>query len=187
MNTDIVVAISDHATDELNVLFNTPAGHDFLATRRGVPVELIEGLSSLGLSSICNVLAAIKTARQLGLGPEDVIVTVATDGAAMYTTEREKTEQRSFPAGFDPVAAGETFGRHVLGAGPDHLLELSGAVRRRIFNLGYFTWVEQQGIPYDEFVARRRPEFWTQLHEQLAVWDGQINEFNARTGVTARS
>ena len=46
--------------------------------------------------------------------------------------------------------------------------------------------MEQQGTPYDEFVARRRPEFWTGLREQLAVWDGQIDEFNARTGVTSR-
>jgi cysteine synthase len=74
----------------------------------------------------------------------------------------------------------------VLGAGSDHLLELSGADRRRIFNLGYFTWVEQQGIPHDDFIARRRPEFWTGLREWLAVWDGQIDEFNAQTGVAAR-
>ncbi len=187
MNTDIVVAVSDHATDELNVLFNTPAGHDFLATRRGVPAELIERLSSLGLSSICNILAAIKTARHLDLGPDDVIVTVATDGAGMYTTEREKAEERSFPGGLDPVAAGETFGRHVLGAGPENLLELSGADRRRIFNLGYFTWVEQQGIPFDEFVARRHQAFWTGLRARLAAWDSQIDEFNARTGVAARA
>ena len=185
MNTDIVAAVSDHATDELNVLFNTPVGHEFLATRRDVPTDVIEGLSSLGLSSICNILAAIKTARRLDLGSDDVIVTVATDGASMYTTEREKTEQRSFPGGFDPVAAGETFGQHVLGAGTDHLLELSGADRRRIFNLGYFTWVEQQGIPFDDFVARRHQEFWAGLRERLAAWDAQIDEFNARTGVMA--
>ena len=187
MNTDIVVAVSDHATDELNVLFNTPAGREFLAGRRGVPAELIERLSSFGLSSICNVLAAIKTARRLDLGPDDVVVTVATDGAAMYTTEREKTEQRAFPGGFDAVAAGETFGQHVLGAGTDHLLELSDADRRRIFNLGYFTWVEQQGIPFDDFVARRRQEFWISLRERLAAWDAGIDEFNARTGVAANA
>jgi cysteine synthase A len=185
MNTDIVTAVSDHATDELNVLFNTAVGHDFLASRRGVPVELLERLSSFGLSSICNVLAAIKTARHLDLGPDDVLVTVATDGATMYATEREKTERRSFPAGFDQVAAGETFGRHVLGADSDHLLALSEADRRRIFNLGYFTWVEQQGTPFEEFVARREQGFWIGLRERLAAWDDQIVEFNARTGVTA--
>ncbi len=85
------------------------------------------------------------------------------------------------------MAAGETFGRHVLGAGPENLLELSGADRRRIFNLGYFTWVEQQGIPFDEFVARRHQAFWTGLRARLAAWDSQIDEFNARTGVAARA
>ncbi len=183
MATDLVIAISDRATDHLEVLFNSDAGRDYLARRRGVPPDVLEQLPSLGFSSICNVLAAIKTARYEGLGPDDVVVTVATDGAPMYETERRLILARDFPSGFDAVAAGEAFGRFVLGASTDHLLECSRTDRNRIFNLGYFTWVEQQDVPIEEFEARRRPEFWTETRSIVAVWDRLIDEFNARTGV----
>jgi cysteine synthase len=182
MATDFVAAISDQATDGLEVLFNTEAGREYLARRRGVPEGVLALLPSLGFSSICNILAAIKTARYERLGPDDVIVTVATDGASMYATEIERILERDFPGGFDAVAAGETFGRFMLGASTDHLLELSRVDRDRIFNLGYFTWVEQQGVPLEEFEARRRPEFWTSTRAIVSVWDGLIDEFNARTG-----
>ncbi len=182
MNTDTVVGISDRATDQLNVLFNTLAGRAYLVGRRGVPLEVVDALDSFGLSSICNVLAAIAIARHDGLGPDDVIVTVATDGAAMYRTERDRVLARDFAGAFDEVAAAGVFGHHVLGGGEGHqLLDLTQADRRRIFNLGYFTWVEQQGVPFDAFVERREQGFWRDLRAILPVWDGLIEAFNERT------
>jgi hypothetical protein len=76
----------------------------------------------------------------------------------------------------------EVFARHVLGDGEgERLLDLTPADRRRIFNLGYFTWVEQQGVPFDTFVERREPDFWRELQTILPVWDGLIEQFNERT------
>jgi Cysteine synthase len=188
MNTDIVVGISDRATDELNVLFNTTAGREYLVRRRGVPPAVVEALDSFGLSSICNVLAAIAVARHDGLGPDDIIVTVATDGAAMYRTERDKVEARDFADGFDAVVAAEVFGRHVLGGGDSHeVLDLTQADRRRIFNLGYFTWVEQQGMSIEEFVERRGPDFWRDLRAIVPAWDALIEAFNERARAKARA
>jgi cysteine synthase A len=183
MNTDLVVDVSDRATDRLLVLFNTDAGRAYLAGRRGVPAAIIEALPALGISSICNILAAIKTAKQLGLGPDDVVATVATDGADLYLTERDKVLARDFAGGFDEAAAAETFGRYVLGAGTDDLLELTPAERERVFNLGYYTWVEQQGVSFDDFVARRVQAFWRGLRERVPAWDEAIVEMNARAGV----
>ncbi len=182
MNTDVVTAISDRSTDQLDVLFNTASGRDYLLHRRLVPPAVVELLPALGFSSICNVLAAIKTAKYYGMGPEDVIVTVATDGAAMYGTERDKALRKYAPTGFNEVAAGEAFAQHLLGVSTDHLLEASWTDRNRIFNLGYFTWVEQQGVSIDEFLTRRDQDFWKGLHELIPVWDQMIVEFNARTG-----
>jgi cysteine synthase len=183
MNTDVATAISDVATDQLLILFNTAAGRDYLINRRGVPPDLVAKLADLGLSSICNVLAAIKTAKHFGLGSQDVLVTVATDGAAMYGSEVERLSAMYFPAGFDAVSAGEAFGRNILGVTTDHLLDLRPADRERIFNLGYFTWVEQQGVELEQFVVRKDQQFWKDLREIVPVWDGMIEEFNARTGV----
>ncbi len=184
MNTDLVVAVSDVATDQTLATFNTDAGREYLVNRRGVPAELVEELDSLGISSICNVLAAIKTAKVLDLGPDEAVVTIATDGAAMYRSELDsKILPRDFPDGFDTVLAAETFGRHVLGAGEEHVLELTRNDRDRIFNLGYYTWVEQQGIPLAEFEARRDQAWWRELRTLLPAWDAMIDEFNAKAGV----
>jgi cysteine synthase len=179
MATDYVIAVSDRASDRLNVLFNTPLGRAELA-RRGVPSDVLEQLGSLGLSSIANVVGAIKLARHAGLGPDDVIVTVATDGAALYSSELERVVARDFGGAFDERAAAATYGEAILGAAADNLLELDERERRRIFNLGYYTWVEQQGVPIDEFVARREQSFWTGLRAMLPRWDELIGEFNAR-------
>jgi cysteine synthase len=182
LNTDVVLAVSDRATDRLGVLLSTDLGRDYLA-RRGVPIGVLEGLPSLGLSSICNVLGAIKVAKYYGLGTEDVVVTVATDGAEMYLSERDIAVGRYFPDGFDQIAAAEVFGEHLLGTGTDHVLELGHVDRERIFNLGYYTWVEQQGISVEDFQARRERAFWTGLRELVPVWDELIDDVNERTGV----
>ncbi len=187
MATDFVVAVSEEATDRLEVMFASDAGREYLADRRQVPAAVIDALPSLGFSSLCNIVAAIKTAKYEGYGPDDVVATVATDGAAMYGTEIERILARDFGGTFDAVDAGETFGRFILGAGTDDLLELSRVDRDRIFNLGYFTWVEQQGVPLEEFEARRQPAFWEETRAVLPVWDALIEEFSARVGAPEAS
>ena len=174
MATDAVAAVSDRATDELNVLFNSSAGHELLGSRRDVPHLVVEHLSSLGLSSICNVVAAIKTAKYYRMGASDVILTVATDGASMYRSEMEKTVASDFGGRFDDVDAAMVCGRHLLGAATDHFAELTLRDRERIFNLGYFTWVEQQGVPFGDFVTRGKPSFWAGLHGLVKAWDEMI-------------
>jgi cysteine synthase len=183
MNTDIVTAVSDEATDHLGLLFSAQAGLDYLRARRRVPEPALAALSSFGLSSICNILAAVKTARYLGLGSQDVVMTVATDGADMYGSEREQVLARDYPGGFEEAHAAEAFGRWMLAAGTDHLLETSLHDRQRIFDLGYYTWVEQQGVGLADFTARRSQAYWVDLRDRLASWDALIEEFNARTRV----
>ena len=180
------MAISDRATDELNVVFNTDAGRAALSGR-GIAAELIAALPHLGFSSICNVLAAIKTAKLLGLGKDDAMVTVATDGAELYETEVEKAISKRFGGRYDRSAAERTLDEHLFGASVEHTLHLTPLDRDRIFNLGYFTWVEQQGVSLPEFERRRSQSFWRDLRPAIPVWDELIREFNAESGVTAGS
>ncbi len=183
MNTDVVTAVSDLHTDQLLALFNTDEGRKYLVERRGIDAGLVARLSNLGLSSLCNMLAAIKTARYYGLGADDVILTVATDGAAMYTSEIDKTIGRNFCGRFDAINAGEIWGQSLAATTTDLLLEMTHVERKRVFNLGYFTWVEQQGVSLEEFSARASQSFWDGLQELVPAWDAMIAEFNARTGV----
>lgn len=182
MNTDVVVGVSDRGTAGLDLLFNSEVGRDYLATRRHVDAKTIADLRYLGLSGIANLIAAIKTAKRLELGEDDVLVTIATDSAALYGSERRKFQAASYPGGFDLVNAGEIFGQHLLGIADSNVLELTHHERTRIFNLGYFTWVEQQGVALAEFERRRGQNFWRELRQAPSTWDGLIAEFNARAG-----
>ena len=176
MNTDFVIGVSDRASDHLNMLFNTTVGRDYLRGRTGLRQEQLAALGDLGLSSIANILGAIKYAKYMELGAEDAVLTVATDGAEMYGTELDRTE--STLGRFDSLAAAEVFGRYLLAAATDHTLELDRAGRERIFNLGYYTWVEQQGVALFDFDARRDLAYWDGLMEMVPVWDGMIDAFN---------
>ena len=180
MNTDVVVAVTDRATDELDVMFNTPAGKEYMATRLGLSAELIDALEHFGFSAICNVIAAIKTAKLLNYGPDDVLITIATDGGALYPSERVKTLARRFKNDFTSVDAAEVFGEHMGAIGTDAMIDCTERDRNRIFNLGYYTWVEQQGTPLDVFEARRSQSFWRHIRTYQPVWDNLITEFNAR-------
>ena len=180
MNTDVVCAISDRATDELDVLFNSEAGREFLARAKGIAPEVVEALEHFGFSAICNTLAAIKTAKLLDLGEGDALITVATDGAALYPSERAKTLATRFSDGFSPTDAAEVFGEHLAHTSTEHMIDCTEADRRRIFNLGYYTWVEQQGTPSELFEERRHQSFWRGLRRYVGVWDAMIDEFNDR-------
>jgi cysteine synthase len=180
MRTDAVAAVSDRATDLLSVLFAEPAGLAYLASRRGVPAEILAGLASLGLSSICNVVAAVKLAKKLGLGPSDAVVTVATDGADLYASERDRIRARLPGGALDEIGAAAIHAEHLLGASADHVEELDAAGKKRIFNLGYFTWVEQQGVSIEAFEARRDQAYWRALAGLVPRWDALIEEMNRR-------
>ncbi|MFQ5785396.1 MAG: pyridoxal-phosphate dependent enzyme [Alphaproteobacteria bacterium] len=184
MNGDFVAAVPDAAPDCLNLLFNTDAGRDYLTSRQAIAADLVGGLGDLGLSSIANVLAAIKLAKYLDLGADEAVITVATDGAGMYATEIENAAAKHFAGRFDALAAAETFGRHLRGVATDHLVELDRRGRERIFNLGYYTWVEQQGVALADFDARRDPGFWDGLTDYVPIWDGMIDAFNHAIGQT---
>ncbi len=143
------------------------------------------GSGLFGLSSICNVLAAIRVADTLRLGPDQALVTVATDGAAMYSSEVGPAIDKLFPGGFDRAAAARAVDEHLLGGADEHLLQLSDLDRQRIFNLGYYTWVEQQGVSVEDFELRRGQDFWRALLELLPAWDARIADFNRALGAPA--
>jgi len=186
MNTDLVIGVSDQATDGLNAVFNTDAGHEFLARRLGVAPELVRSLRHFGLSSIANILGAIKMAKHGALGPDDMIVTVATDGHEMYRSELQRYLRRRHNSGeLTPEVAAEVVGQHLIGAGTEHVLDATPRERERIFNLGYFTWVEQQGVALADFDRRRSQVFWRGLHDLVPQWDEMIAAFNRDSGMAA--
>jgi len=179
-NTDLIAAIDDEATMRLLRLFNEPAGHELLA-RRGIDARLVAQLPLLGISSICNLLAAIKTSRHYELGADDVVLTCFTDSAALYRTRL--AELAAARGAYDESTALVDLERWLLGTTTDHLAELRYHDRKAIHNLKYFTWVEQQGRTVEELNALWSPSFWTDLQAQLPAWDEAIVAFNRDVGV----
>ena len=107
---------------------------------RHIGQQSLAALGDLGLSSIANILGAIKYAKYMALGTDDIVLTVATDGAEMYQSEIEIAKARHFAGEFSEIEAAQAFGRYLLGAGMDHVCELTRFDRERVFNLGYYTW-----------------------------------------------
>jgi cysteine synthase len=183
MNTDVVVGVSDKATDALNLLLNSERGRRYLGGRQKIDPELLRRFDDVGISGLANIVAAIKLAKRFDYGSNDVIMTVATDSSALYGSERQSYLARRYPDGFDEVNAGEIFGRHLQGIADDHVLELTHVDRKRIFNLGYYTWVEQQGLSVEDFDRRKNQDFWRALVDSIPAWDRLIQDFNAEAGV----
>jgi len=177
MNTDFVVGISDQATNYLNLIFNTEIGQKYLIEKKGLEDNLVKRFPEFGFSSIANILASIKLAKYMNLSSDDAILTVATDGADLYSTELEKIK-KDFVGSFDTTACAELYGQYFQGATTDHMLELSQRDKERIFNLGYYTWVEQQGIDLSHFEARRNQDFWDQHLQNMLDLDEEIDRFN---------
>ena len=181
--TDVVTAIDDEATIRLLRLFNEPEGHSVLS-QCGVSDVVIKSLELFGISSICNLLAAIKTAHYYELDENDVLLTSLTDSVDLYRTRL--TELESERGRYTERAAIIDFERYLLGTTTDYMRELRFVDRKAIHNLKYFTWVEQQGKTVEELNALWNPSFWDELVRQLPEWDTQIQAFNRETGVLDR-
>ncbi len=181
-NTDAVTAIDDEATLRLLRLTNEPAGHELLR-RRGVPEATIARLPLLGISSLCNVLAAIKTARWFELDGDDVLLTSFTDSADLYRTRLDELAAAHGP--YRELDAAVDLERRLLGATTAHYRELGYHDRKAIHNLKYFTWVEQQGRTVDELNALWSPSFWHDVQDGADALDAAIAAFNRDAGVAA--
>jgi cysteine synthase len=175
-NTDAVAAIDDEDCLRVLRLFNEPAGRDHLVSL-GADEPQAQKLAWLGISSICNLLAAIKTARYFDLGEQDVILTVFTDSMDLYKSRLEELrEERGAYRSKDAVAdhAGP-----LAHQGVDHFKELTYPERKAIHNLKYYTWVEQQGKTAQELNEQWNPEYWRSLFEdEVPYFDQLIAEFN---------
>ncbi len=179
-NTDMIVAVDDEQCMELLRLFNEEPGREFLR-KQGVASEIVEQLPLLGISSICNLVAAIKTAKYYELGPRDVLITPLTDSMELYQSRIK--EQRELHGPYGEADAGRHFGRYLEGIGIDHLREFNYYDRKTLHNFKYFTWVEQQQRDVEELRQLWDPDFWEETWVQVEEWDRLIGEFNASVGL----
>ena len=180
-NTDMVVAIDDNAVVNLSRLFNEPTGRAVLV-KSGVPEEIVSQLDLLGFSGISNIISAIKFAKYYELGENDIVLTILTDSMELYASRLD--EMRAEYGEYTEMTAVADFARYLHGISTDNLIELSYADRRRVHNLKYYTWVEQQGRTYEEIMAQwYDADYWTGFQKQVNEIDNLIEAFNHDVGL----
>ncbi len=166
MNMDMVTCIDDQECEEGLQLLTEETGWDVLVRRYGIPEDKIRKLSEIfGLSGVCNVLGAIKTAKYYGFGKDDLIVTICTDAIDRYHTEMEKLTKREGPMD-EAMAVMRTeavFRRQKL----DWMMEGTLEARKRWHHLKYYTWVEQQGRTVEDLNAQMSQSWWE--HQQSLI------------------
>jgi cysteine synthase len=180
-NTDMVTDIDDYACIALMRLFNEAKGKSFLKGI-GIPEETVEQLELLGISGIANLLSSIKTAKYYEFNENDIIVTTATDSMEMYQSRMQEYQDKD--GDYTDKQAAVDYGKYLEEAGIDNMLELSYYDKRRMHNLKYFTWIEQQGKEIQEINNQWYDEnYWTNRLTNHKELDAKINEFNERTGL----
>jgi len=181
-NTDMVAGIDDEANIRIMRLFNEEAGQTFLKKSSSVEEGIIEKLNLLGISSIANLMGCIKMAKYYEMNEDDILFTVATDSMEMY--QSRMAEERAKSGEYSDRSAEIDFEAQLLGIKTDHMLELNYYDKKRIHNLKYFTWVEQQGKTVEELNKQWFDDnYWASEWKKHELWDEKIKEFNERTGV----
>jgi hypothetical protein len=167
--TDLLVCVDDQEC--LEGLQLLQEGTQALV-EEGVGEALARGLPGVfGISSVCNVLAAIKAARHYGLGPRDLVLTVATDGFDRYPSVLRRLDAERGPMTPDAARRRLAIFR---GQKSDWILEGTRQVRRRWHNQKYFTWVEQQGKAVEELRAQEDAGFWQGQQEWAHELDRRL-------------
>jgi cysteine synthase len=180
-NTDAVIAIDDEDCMRILRLFNEKEGVAYLKSI-GVDAEIADNLHLLGISSISNMLTAIKQAKYYEMTSDDIIMTLATDSADMYKSRViELKEERGE---YKLIQAAKDHEKCMLGAKTDNMKELTYTDKRMIHNLKYFTWVEQQAKEIEDLNQLWYDRsIWNEQFNQTPALDELINQFNEETGV----
>ena len=179
----MVIDIDDEDSQRLLRLFNTPDGQKYLKEELGLSDELIEQLTWMGISGIANMLCCVKMAKYYELGEHDVVVTVLTDSASMYQSRIDELNEKH--GAYNAHEASLDHNLHILGLKTDNMAELNYWDRKRVHNLKYYTWVEQQARDVKDLNALwyDTEHTWDAVHKQATDLDELINEFNDATGL----
>lgn len=176
-NTDMICSIDDQDCMDIYRLFNEPDGIEYLKSL-GVKDADIANLPLFGISGIGNLLSAIKMAKYYEMEEDDVVFTVLTDSASMYTSRLGELDEQQ--GKFSQLEAARVHSSSLLHQSIQDTLELTYYDRLRIHNLKYYTWVEQQGKTYAEINAQWYDrDYWREIPAMADKIDKLIESFNA--------
>lgn len=172
-NMDALMCIDDLECKKGLQLLTEEAGWRVMTREYGIPEEQVRNMAeTFGISGVCNVLGAIKTAKFYGLGKDDVVVTILTDAIDRYHSVME--QMTTTYGKMDETEAKVRLVSIFHGQKLDWIMEGTRQARARWHNLKYYTWVEQQGKTVEELNAQRNPEFWLAEQAKVAEIDAKL-------------
>jgi cysteine synthase len=182
-NTDMIIAIDDNDPINLIRLFNEPAGREYLTKDIGVSGTLVNQLDLLGISSVANMLMAIKYAKFYELTNRDVVLTVFTDSIDMYQSRLKEAHAEHGKYTRDDAI--RDYHRHLMAQKTDAMIEMGHYERKRVHHLKYYTWIEQQMFDLDELNAQwfDYPDYWERVQQATPKIDELIVDFNEKVGL----
>jgi len=180
-NTDVVTAIDDEDPLRILRLFNEESGRKFLSSI-GLSEDTLKKLPYMGISSISNMISAIKLAKYYEFNENDVVFTIFTDSVEMY---RSRLEEMNQALGSYSEKQAEIDWHSVLQRQKiDYIKELTYYDKKTIHNLKYFTWIEKQGKDVEELNAQWYDDnYWKERFSIVPEWDKLIDEFNRNVGL----
>ncbi|MCL4396046.1 MAG: pyridoxal-phosphate dependent enzyme, partial [Chloroflexi bacterium] len=172
MNMDAIMCLDDIECKKGLQLLTEEAGWNTMTKRFGVPAASVKMMSTLfGISGVCNVLGAVKTAKFYGMGAQDTIVTICTDNIDRY-----RSVMADMTATYGKMDEAEATARvHIFkDQATDWIHEGTTEMRRQWHNLKYYTWVEQQGKTVEELNAQLEPSWWTKHQDMTGEIDTKL-------------
>lgn len=181
-NTDVVIAVDDNDCMELIRLFNEEEGRNYLL-KMNVPGKIVSKLDTIGISGIANILSAIKFAKYFELKETDIVFTILTDSMELYGSRLKELNEKHGKFTHDDAV--KAYNKSLMGTNISSMLELSYYDRKRIHNLKYFTWIEQQQRSLGELNAQwyDYPGYWDKIRSLTPKIDELIKEFNEEAGL----
>ena len=183
-NSDMLIGINDADALAFFRLVNEAAGQEYLKSI-GIKQDVIDKLTWIGISGAANILMAIKFAKYYELTENDCILTVLTDSATMYQSRLAEMKEERNGTAYTTTNAAVDHAVSALENDIDYIEELTYATRKRVHNLKYYTWIEQQQYDVADLNAQwyDYDNYWDKLHTMAPELDALVEAFNKKTGL----
>jgi cysteine synthase A len=171
LTTDYVAQVhDDDCVAGLKVLEH---GRVMLERKLSLPRGTLDRLGGwFGISSVCNIIGAIKTAKLLGLRAEDNIVTIATDGFDRYPSVMKDLERRRGPIDDDVMS--RWYDEIFRGASTANILDVRpGLEKERLFRQKREVWT-QFGYSDDYLEKMKVQAFWDAEYTKVGDVDAGV-------------
>jgi len=172
LNTDFVCLIKDDdAVRGLKVL------HDGEAVLKEIGIskeQYLEMRDLFGVSGVCNIIGAIKMAKYLKLGPDENVLTIATDGFDRYPSVLKDLERRYLET-VDFVQR-RWFKDIFVDTDTSHILDYRPMeMKEKLFKQKEMDWLKF-GYSQAYLDAMRHSDFWDHEYEKILHYDAMIKQ-----------